>query len=169
MTSLHGEAVTARLPHPDRPEGRQAAVPAAVGSPTVPASGPAGDAAMVFVFDPAGRTLLVRARGLLKKHWMPPGGHIDAGENAADAACRELAEELGIASEPGDLQHLGCCDKDLGTGTLTLFVLRRADTDMTVGDELYEARWFSALDCQQLPMLAATVHGLRLAASAPAG
>jgi 8-oxo-dGTP pyrophosphatase MutT (NUDIX family) len=35
--------------------------------------------------------------------WVTPGGGIDAGESAAEAAVRELAEETGLLVEQGDL------------------------------------------------------------------
>lgn len=41
-----------------------------------------------------------------------PGGMLDPGEDPAEAACRELAEESGLACE--ELQPLGCFDPDTG-------------------------------------------------------
>jgi 8-oxo-dGTP pyrophosphatase MutT (NUDIX family) len=35
--------------------------------------------------------------------WFTPGGKIDAGETAAQAACRELSEEIGLIATPHDL------------------------------------------------------------------
>jgi mutator protein MutT len=51
----------------------------------------------------AGRLLLVRrAPGRTGAgRWSIPGGRIEAGERAADAAVRELVEETGLRSEPG--------------------------------------------------------------------
>jgi isopentenyldiphosphate isomerase len=60
-------------------------------------------AAFVWIFDGAGRILLQR-RSLEKDVW--PGrwdascaGHVDAGEDATAAACRELGEELGLEQD----------------------------------------------------------------------
>ena len=56
--------------------------------------------ARVFVFDPAGRVLLirlvvVRAEGEFG-FWLTPGGEIEAGESEVEAAARELREEVGL-------------------------------------------------------------------------
>jgi ADP-ribose pyrophosphatase YjhB (NUDIX family) len=40
--------------------------------------------------------LIERAKGALKGRWSLPGGHIEPGEAARDAAAREVAEETGI-------------------------------------------------------------------------
>ncbi|MDA8295408.1 MAG: NUDIX domain-containing protein [Actinomycetota bacterium] len=54
----------------------------------------------VLVLDGAGSLLLARRRDPLSAHevWEPPGGAIDSGERAADAAGRELREETGIVA-----------------------------------------------------------------------
>lgn len=59
----------------------------------------------VCVYDDAGRLLTVRKRGTDK--FMHPGGKPEPGETAAEAASRELAEEVGIDVDPADLQLLG--------------------------------------------------------------
>src|SRR6056300_1542962 len=38
--------------------------------------------------------------------WAPPGGHLEAGESPVEAACRECAEELGLALAPEQLTLL---------------------------------------------------------------
>ncbi len=40
-----------------------------------------------------------RGKGALAGYWSLPGGHVEPGERAADAARREVAEETGIAAE----------------------------------------------------------------------
>ncbi|WP_307037933.1 NUDIX domain-containing protein [Arthrobacter sp. B3I4] len=59
----------------------------------------------VCVYDPAGRLLTVRKRGTDK--FMHPGGKPEPGETAAQAASRELQEEVGIIVPPGDLLPFG--------------------------------------------------------------
>lgn len=118
---------------------------------------------MVFLVDGQQRTLMVRAHGLLEPYWMPPGGHTDDGETSAEAACRELVEELDVHCAPEDLDEIGGCDKDVGSGRLTLFVAHRwADRPITLGPEIADARWVDIADCAALPTLPATDHGLAL-------
>ncbi|WP_200947992.1 NUDIX hydrolase [Arthrobacter sp. Soil763] len=59
----------------------------------------------VCVFDSAGRLLTVRKRGTDK--FMHPGGKPEAGETAAQAAARELEEEVGIVVAPEHLLPFG--------------------------------------------------------------
>jgi 8-oxo-dGTP pyrophosphatase MutT (NUDIX family) len=57
------------------------------------------------VLDGRGRTLLVRKTGT--RAFMNPGGKPEPGESAAEALCRELAEEVGLAIRPDELTYLG--------------------------------------------------------------
>ncbi|HEY8701549.1 MAG TPA: NUDIX domain-containing protein [Arthrobacter sp.] len=59
----------------------------------------------VCVFDDSGRLLTVRKRGT--GMFMHPGGKPEPGETAAQAAARELAEEVGIVVEPRELELMG--------------------------------------------------------------
>jgi 8-oxo-dGTP diphosphatase len=59
----------------------------------------------VCVYDATGRLLTVRKRGTDK--FMHPGGKPEPGETAAQAASRELLEEVGIDVAPEDLRHMG--------------------------------------------------------------
>lgn len=59
----------------------------------------------VCVFDEAGRLLTVRKRGT--GMFMHPGGKPEPGESAAQAAARELAEEVGIVLDPASLDLMG--------------------------------------------------------------
>ena len=128
-----------------------------------PVNLPNGDAVMVFLVDDRQHTLMVRAHGQLNDYWMPPGGHIDPGETAPIAACRELVEELDLHLSPDDLSELGGCTKDFGTGPLPLFESRRwLAGPMNLGPEIHEAKWVALADCAALPTLPATDYGLQL-------
>ncbi|MBT8159907.1 MULTISPECIES: NUDIX domain-containing protein [Arthrobacter] len=59
----------------------------------------------VCVYDRSGRLLTVRKRGTDK--FMHPGGKPEPGETAAQAASRELFEEVGIVVGPDALELLG--------------------------------------------------------------
>jgi 8-oxo-dGTP diphosphatase len=59
----------------------------------------------VVIRDADGRVLVVRKRGTSR--FMLPGGKIEAGETAAQAAVRELHEEVGAELDPEHLVLLG--------------------------------------------------------------
>ncbi len=59
----------------------------------------------VVIRDAQDRVLVVRKRGTSK--YMLPGGKIEAGESPAQAAVRELHEEVGAELEPDSLLFLG--------------------------------------------------------------
>lgn len=50
----------------------------------------------VIIPDEEGRILMVKQSHEGKEIWMAPGGAIEAGENAAEAAVREVLEETGL-------------------------------------------------------------------------
>lgn len=59
----------------------------------------------VVLTDHDGRILVVRKRGTSR--YMLPGGKIEANETPAQAAVRELHEEVGAQLEPSELTYLG--------------------------------------------------------------
>ena len=59
----------------------------------------------VCVFSQNGRLLTVRKRGT--DRFMHPGGKPEPGESAAQAASRELREEVGIEVAAGELDLMG--------------------------------------------------------------
>ncbi|MFR9801813.1 NUDIX hydrolase [Pseudonocardia sp. RS010] len=109
--------------------------------------------------DTAGRLLLIKrgtepGRGL----WSLPGGRVEPGEDDAAALVREMAEETGLAVEPGP--HVG---------TVLVGPYRIADYRATVvggtlvaGDDAADARWVDAAEFAALPLvegLAETLAG----------
>ena len=74
--------------------------------------------ARVMLFDPAGRVLLIRCAVMRSDgefvFWLTPGGEIEAGEEPAAAAVREVREELGLElavtpayTEANQFEHQG--------------------------------------------------------------
>lgn len=64
-------------------------------------------AAVAIVFTFKDKILFtVRNEDPDKGKWDLPGGFIDPGENAEEAACREIKEELGITVLPSELKYI---------------------------------------------------------------
>lgn len=84
-----------------------------------------------IVLDGAGRTLLHRHKRL--GLWLQPGGHVDPGEDPAQAALREAQEETGIpVTHPSSGPHLVHVDvHEGGRGHLHLDLRYRLDGDGT--------------------------------------
>ena len=74
-----------------------------------------------------------------------PGGHLQPGEDAVDAASRELREETGISVAPGELKHVG------KLGKLQFFTVEAPPgTVARAGSDEDKLEWFPA---DQLPNL----------------
>ncbi|GAA4198820.1 hypothetical protein GCM10022220_00530 [Actinocatenispora rupis] len=59
--------------------------------------------ARILLVDDTDRVLLLRFRTPTSTGWVTPGGGVEAGETLAQAAVRELREEIGLATTPADL------------------------------------------------------------------
>ncbi len=105
--------------------------------------------------------LVVSARGLiLHKHkrlgiWLQPGGHIDPGEAAPDAALRECLEETGVRAEHFGgtpmLAHVDAHDGPRGHYHLDLrYLLAAPDIDPSPPEgESQDVAWFGWDDLQK--------------------
>src|SRR4051794_30896584 len=126
-------------------------------------------AAGILVHDDQGRILMVKPT--YKDGWDIPGGYVEPDESPAQAAERELAEELNLHRPPGRLlvvdwaPHPAEGDKLLFVfdgGTLTSSDVAALSPD---GDEIAEAGFWSANDLDGLAP-ARLVRRLRLAIDA---
>lgn len=89
--------------------------------------------------------LIQRGHPPFEGHFALPGGHVDPGEYAEDAARRELAEETGIQAASLDL--VGVYDKPgrdpRGAYSTTAYVgLLDHAAEPTAGDDADVAGWF---------------------------
>jgi 8-oxo-dGTP pyrophosphatase MutT (NUDIX family) len=81
--------------------------------------------------------------------WLQPGGHVDPGEDPADAALREGTEETGLAlvhaTDPPAIVHVDAHDGPKGHFHLDVRYLLAATTDADPTpppDESQDCRWF---------------------------
>jgi len=91
----------------------------------------------------AGKVLLLR-RGnwpALGK-WTFPGGYVDFGENAAEAAIRETREEVGMRVEPDGL--LGVfSDQKSPALTIVVYLAKPGQEPPSLSEEASEVRYFA--------------------------
>ena len=108
-----------------------------------------------------GRTLLVK-RGPgrpAEGYWTPVTGKVEAGETLADAALREVREEVGLTIDIGK-EVYRCPTEGAPFDLVWLEATLRRDEDadaMRLSDEIAEVRWLPPLAAAELtPMFAVT-------------
>ena len=117
-------------------------------------------AAAGVAFDAHGRVLLVR-RGRPPNHdvWSVPGGRIEPGEAAADAAAREVGEETGLVVRPVELVAAVDWIERAEDGALRVhyvildYLVEVIGGELRAGDDAAEARW---VDSDELARLRVT-------------
>lgn len=97
----------------------------------------------VMAFDGAGRLLLVRNGYGRRERWVLPGGGIKRGETAADAARRELMEEVACGLDA--VRALGSfrSGAEGRRDTVHLFRATTEDAPRADGLEVIEAAFFA--------------------------
>src|SRR3954471_408522 len=110
-------------------------------------------AAGMIVHDDQGRVLMVRPT--YKDGWDIPGGYVEPDESPAQAAEREVSEELGLHRPPGRLLVVDWAPHP-AEGDKLLFVFDGgilASTDVTLlrpdGREIVEARFWPVDDLDE--------------------
>ena len=109
------------------------------------------------VLDDAGRVLAVQCPP--HKHqggWEFPGGKIEPGESPQAALRREIAEELGVQIEVGELLHIVEWDYPAFHLNMQCFACRMGAAFLQLREHA-AARWLSAAELDSVPWLPADV------------
>lgn len=59
--------------------------------------------------------------GWMDGHFSVPAGHVEQGESALEAMCREASEEIGVRCSPADLRHVLTMHRASDTPRVDLF------------------------------------------------
>lgn len=115
-----------------------------------------------------GRVLLVkRAKKAGFGLWSLPGGHIETGEPARDAALRELAEETGVTArldrliECQDIIHRDTQDTVIFHYVISVFLCHWQDGEALAASDVSDVMWASATDLDGLKMTHGTADLIR--------
>ncbi|QRE75870.1 NUDIX hydrolase [Methylobacterium aquaticum] len=105
-----------------------------------------------------GRVLLAaRGQEPMRGIYTLPGGQVEAGETLAEAALRELHEEVGVVAEvAAGLTPLEVIERDADGVVLHHFVIhphaaRWLSGEPTTGPEALDLRWVTAEEAHALP------------------
>lgn len=113
--------------------------------------------------------LVQRARAPFRGLWTVPGGSVEPGEGAREAALRELKEETGIAAEiEGVVENVELTAKDDDgrpvSWRLAMFYGRYAGGSLQPGSDASDANWVATADLEKLSLTEGTAALIRLAA-----
>ena len=125
--------------------------------------------ASIAVFKGDTVLLVERARAPFRGLWSLPGGSIEPGESASEAALRELKEESGTTAKiEGVVENveLAVTDDDGRplTWRLAMFYGRYAGGSLQPGSDASDANWVAIADLEELSLTEGTASLIRLAA-----
>ena len=125
--------------------------------------------ASIAVFKGDTVLLVERARAPFRGLWSLPGGSIEPGESASEAALRELKEESGTTTKiEGVVENveLAVTDDDGRplTWRLAMFYGRYAGGSLQPGSDASDANWVAIADLEKLSLTEGTASLIRLAA-----
>ena len=104
--------------------------------------------------------LMRRAIEPRRGYWTPPGGFVELGESAEEAAVREGEEEVGLALEVTGL--LGVYSRPAVGLVVVAYRTRALGGEPRCGVEALEARWFGTADIPWDDLaFETTVHALK--------
>lgn len=121
------------------------------------------------VRDGDGRLLVVqRGRAPARGRWSLPGGRVEAGETAADAAVREVREETGLHVEV--TSFLGYVEHIVGDHHIVIldFLAVVTGGQLAARDDADDVAWVTRRELEDLPTTDGLVdfldaHGVELA------
>jgi isopentenyl-diphosphate delta-isomerase len=107
----------------------------------------------VLVFNAEGNLYLQRRSANKDTHpgkWTASAsGHVDPEEDYAEAAARELEEEIGLSLALEDVGMIAACPRTENEFTRVFRARTRREPDPNP-DEIVEGRWFSLPDAREL-------------------
>lgn len=126
-------------------------------------------AAGVIIFNESGQILLVRrGHSPQQGRWSVPGGHLEPGESAADAAIREALEETGlqvrIEREVLNVRIPAGGGRQFDVHDFAATVIGGS---LTPGDDATDAGWFSPHELLDLPLVTNLLADLQDAGIVP--
>ncbi len=126
-------------------------------------------AARAAIFRDDGKLLIgLRGKDPRRLLWSLPGGHIEAGETAHDAALRELREETGVEAEILGLTDINDVIMHNPDGSLrahyllTIFFGRWLSGDPVPADDCLEARFVEVDAINELDTTDRLMHFVKL-------